>query len=83
MRKYFTTTLPYINSDPHLGFALEIIQTDILARHFRLNGNEVFFNTGTDEHGAKIWEKSQGDPKAFCDLASQKFRDLIPVCYIS
>ncbi len=56
--KYLTTTLPYVNSDPHIGFALEIIQADALARYWRLMGDEVFFNTGTDEHGQKIAGKA-------------------------
>ncbi|MBI2062416.1 MAG: class I tRNA ligase family protein, partial [Candidatus Yanofskybacteria bacterium] len=47
---YITSTLPYTNSDPHIGFALEIIQTDVIARYHQLLGEEVFFNTGTDEH---------------------------------
>ena len=54
---YLTTTSPYVNSDPHVGFALEIIQADALARFHTLLGDEVFFNTGTDEHGKKIYEK--------------------------
>ena len=44
---YITTTLPYVNANPHIGFALEIIQADVLARYERLLGNEVIFNTGT------------------------------------
>ena len=56
--KYLTTTLPYVNNDPHIGFALEIVQADVLARHWRLLGEEVFFTTGTDEHGQKIAEKA-------------------------
>lgn len=56
--KYITTTLPYVNSDPHIGFALEIIQADTLARYWRLLGHEVFFTTGTDEHGQKIAQKA-------------------------
>ena len=55
---YLTTTLPYVNSEPHLGFALELVQADILARHRHLQGDEVFFNTGTDEHGMKIYRKA-------------------------
>ncbi|MEK7579514.1 MAG: methionine--tRNA ligase [Patescibacteria group bacterium] len=54
--RYITTTIPYVNADPHIGFALEIIQADALARAWRLRGDEVFFNTGTDEHGQKIYE---------------------------
>ena len=64
MARYLTTTLPYVNADPHIGFALEIIQADALARMWRLQGKDVFFSTGTDEHGQKIFEaadkKGQG-----------------------
>ncbi len=60
--KYLTTTLPYVNADPHIGFALEIIHADALARYWRLMGHEVFFTTGTDEHGQKIAGKA--DEKA-------------------
>jgi methionyl-tRNA synthetase len=56
--RYITTTLPYVNADPHIGFALEVIQADTLARYWRLMGHEVFFNTGTDEHGQKIAQKA-------------------------
>jgi methionyl-tRNA synthetase len=56
--KYLTTTLPYVNSDPHIGFAYEILEADVLARYWRLTGHEVFFNTGTDEHGQKIAQKA-------------------------
>lgn len=53
---YITTTLPYVNADPHVGFAMEIIRADAIARYQKLVGREVFFNTGTDEHGMKLWE---------------------------
>ncbi|HFC11083.1 MAG TPA: methionine--tRNA ligase [Candidatus Kaiserbacteria bacterium] len=59
MARYITTTLPYVNSDPHVGFAVELLQADALARTWRKQGEEVFFNTGTDEHGQKIFQKSQ------------------------
>lgn len=52
--RYITTTLPYVNADPHVGFAQEVIEADALARYYRLLGDDVFFNTGTDEHGQKI-----------------------------
>lgn len=63
--KYITTTLPYVNAEPHVGFALELVQADALARYWRLLGHEVFFNTGTDEHGQKIAQKAdeQGKPR--------------------
>lgn len=62
--KYITTTLPYVNADPHIGFALEIIQADTLARYWRLTGHDVFFSTGTDEHGQKIAEKADSQNQA-------------------
>ena len=54
---YITTTLPYINAKPHLGFAWEILTADFIARYQRLIGNQVVFNTGTDEHGQKVYQK--------------------------
>ena len=56
---YNTTTLPYVNARPHIGFAMEIIRADAIARYQRLIGKKVFFNTGTDELGQKIAEKAQ------------------------
>lgn len=76
---YLTTTLPYVNSDPHIGFALEIVQADILARYRALIGDEVFFNTGTDEHGIKIFRKAEEkgqEPQAYVDEWAEKFRGL-------
>lgn len=76
---YLTTTLPYVNADPHIGFALEIIQADVIARYYRNRGDEVFFNFGTDEHGQKIYEKaleSNMDTKAYTDLYAKKFDKL-------
>jgi len=52
--KYITTTIPYVNADPHIGHALEFVQADFSARTWRLSGHPVFFSTGTDEHGQKI-----------------------------
>lgn len=60
---YITTTIPYVNADPHIGFALEIVQTDIMARYQRLMGREVFFSSGADEHGQKIYQNAQGQNK--------------------
>ncbi len=62
--RYITTTLPYVNADPHVGFALELVQADALARYWRLMGHEVFFSTGTDEHGQKIAEKADAEGKS-------------------
>ena len=55
---YLTTTLPYVNADPHMGHALEFVYADIISRYHRLIGNDVFFNTGTDEHGIKVYRKA-------------------------
>ncbi len=79
-RCYFTTTLPYVNADLHLGHALEFIQADIVARYHRLLGQEVFFNTGTDEHGLKVWRKATEaglTPKDYADGYAQKFRQVM------
>ena len=76
---YITTTLPYVNAEPHIGFALEIIQADVIARYHASLGEEVFFNTGVDEHGLKIFRKAQEqklDPQAYCDIYAQKFDNL-------
>lgn len=76
---YITTTLPYVNADPHIGFALEIVQADCIARYRALLGDEVFFNTGTDEHGIKIFRKAQEEGKevqAYVDGFADRFRNL-------
>jgi len=68
--RYLTTTLPYVNADPHIGHALEFVQADVLARVWREAKNEVFFNTGTDEHGQKIYDaakKSGQELQAYID----------------
>lgn len=73
---YITTTLPYVNAPPHIGFALEIIQADVIARSKRAQGYEVVFNTGTDEHGVKIYRKAleEGkDPQQYVDEYAKKF----------
>ena len=56
MNRYITTTLPYVNGEPHIGHAVEFVQADVLARTWREQGDDVFFTTGTDEHGQKIYE---------------------------
>lgn len=78
---YLTTTLPYVNSDPHIGFALEIIRADMVVRYQKLMGREVFFNTGTDEHGIKIYRKAQETgktPQEYVDGYADKFKKLLP-----
>ncbi len=76
---YITTTLPYVNAEPHLGFAMEIVQADIVARYHKLLGDKVVFNTGTDEHGVKIYRAApeQGkDPQSYADEYAAKFDGL-------
>ncbi len=79
MNFYVTTSIAYTNADPHIGFAMELIYADVLARYARLHKKPTIFSTGTDEHGSKIAEKAAElklDPKAFTDQISVKFRDL-------
>ncbi len=76
---YITTTLPYVNSEPHIGFAMEIVRADIIARVKNLQGYDVFFNTGTDEHGSKIYENAISQsitPQEYVDKAAVKFKEL-------
>jgi methionyl-tRNA synthetase len=76
---YITTTIPYVNAAPHIGFALEIVQADALARYKRLMGYDVFFNFGSDEHGQKIWQNATEagvSPQAYVDGYAEKFKDL-------
>lgn len=78
---YITTTLPYVNSKPHIGHATEIIRADTFARYQKILGKEVFLNTGTDEHGQKIYEKAQEegvDTQAFVDGLAEEFKELLP-----
>lgn len=80
-KKYFyiTTTLPYVNADPHVGFASEIVLADVRARFARMEGFDVVFNTGTDEHGQKIYQKALElgqDPKTYVDVYAKKFEVL-------
>ncbi len=76
---YITTPIYYVNDRPHIGHAYTSLAADVLARWRRLQGREVFFLTGTDEHGQKV-EKAAADagmdPQAFTDQVSQHFRDL-------
>lgn len=83
---YITTTLPYVNGDPHVGFAMELIRADAIARYQKLIGREVFFNTGTDEHGQKAFERAKKagmDTQEYVNECAQKFKDLLPILSIS
>lgn len=77
---YVTTAIPYVNAKPHIGFAMELIQADVLARYHRQNGDSVIFATGADEHGSKIAEKAKEanmDTKAFVDEYADHFKKLL------
>ena len=83
---YITTTLPYVNAEAHMGHALEFVRADIIARYKKLLGFDVFFNTGTDEHGQKIYQKAleKGQtPQEFVDFYAGKFKELLKLLGIS
>jgi len=83
---YITTTLPYVNAKPHMGHALEFVQADVIARYQKLLGKEVFFNTGTDEHGQKIYTKAKEvgmDPQVYADEYAEKFKIILDKLNIS
>jgi len=76
---YITTAIDYTNDKPHIGHALEKIQADTIARYHRLKGDDVFFLTGTDEHGAKIAHSAKAsgkEPQEFVDDIAGKFKAL-------
>ena len=79
MRYYVTTPIYYVNAEPHLGHAYTTIAADILARHHRQKGDDVFFLTGTDEHGTKIAQAAEQrglTPREHVDEMAPKFREL-------
>jgi len=76
---YVTTAIPYVNASPHIGFAMEIIEADALARYHSLVGEDSYFLTGTDEHGSKLYKlaKEQGiNPQEICDENAEKYEGL-------
>jgi methionyl-tRNA synthetase len=79
MKFYVTTSIPYVNAEPHLGHGMEFVMADVLARNSRQLGQETILSIGSDEHGGKVAKKAKEkglEPKAFTDELSQKFRDL-------
>src|SRR4051794_28092151 len=77
---YLTTPIYYVNAEPHLGHAYTTIAADVLARHMRQRGEEVFFLTGTDEHGepvAQAAERQGVTPQELVDRNAPKFQDLV------
>lgn len=83
---YITTSIAYTNAPAHVGFALEILQADVLARYHRQLGEKVWFLTGVDEHGSKIArtaEKAGKKPQEFVNELSPKFKELKNVLNLS
>jgi methionyl-tRNA synthetase len=79
MGYYVTTPIYYVNAEPHLGHAYTTIAADVLARHMRQRGEEVFFLTGTDEHGEPVAlaaERLGVTPRELADRNAVHFRDL-------
>lgn len=78
-KTYISTSVPYVNGRPHIGFALELVQADVVARYHRLLGKEVHFQTGTDENALKnvLSAREEGlTPLAFVTRNSKAFQDL-------
>jgi methionyl-tRNA synthetase len=81
MSFYITTPIYYVNAEPHLGHAYTTIAADVLARHMRQRGEDVFFLTGTDEHGEPVADAAhaQGlEPKELADRNAERFKALMP-----
>src|SRR5215218_1488271 len=80
MAFYVTTPIYYVNAAPHLGHAYTTIATDILARHMRQRGEDVFFLTGTDEHGepvAQAAEREGVSPRELADRNAERFQQMV------
>ncbi|NOQ67818.1 class I tRNA ligase family protein, partial [Patescibacteria group bacterium] len=83
---YITTSIAYANAAPHIGFAMEACQVDVLARYHRMLGDDVFFLSGTDENGLKIKKtalENKTEPQKFTDEISAKFQLLLDTLSIS
>ena len=78
-RYYITTPIYYVNDVPHIGHAYTTLACDVLARFKRLDGYDVMFLTGTDEHGQKVEKSAKAaglEPRIFVDKVSRNFREL-------
>ncbi len=81
MPYYVTTPIYYVNAEPHLGHAYTCMAADVLARHMRQRGEDVFFLTGTDEHGEPIETAAEREgisPQELADRNAERFRELMP-----
>src|SRR5579884_1535821 len=86
MSFYITTPIYYVNAQPHLGHAYTTIAADVLARHMRQRGEDVFFLTGTDEHGEPVADaaRAQGlEPRELADRNAERFKGLVAALNIS
>src|SRR5436305_2600194 len=86
MAYYVTTPIYYVNAEPHLGHAYTTIGADILARHMRQRGEDVFFLAGTDEHGEPVAQAAEREgvaPRELADRNAQRFKDLMPRLEVS
>ena len=86
MPYYVTTPIYYVNGEPHLGHAYTTIAADVLARHMRQRGEDVFFLTGTDEHGEPVAQEAERlgiTPRELGDKNAVRFRDLAATLNVS
>ena len=75
-KRYITTAIPYMNGSPHIGHAMDYCLADVCARYYKLQGDEVRLQAGTDEHGSKIWQKAieKGvSVQEFVDMQADEF----------
>ena len=76
---YITTSIAYVNAEPHIGFLYELLAADVLKRYYTLGGEEVYLVTGTDEHGTKVAQAAAAagqEPQAYVDVMADKFKGL-------
>src|SRR5437763_5069564 len=86
MSFYVTTPIYYVNAAPHLGHAYTTIAADVMARHHRQRGEEVFFLTGTDEHGEPVADAAHAlgiEPQELADRNAERFKALAPQLEVS
>lgn len=86
MNYFVTTSIPYINGEPHIGHTYELLAADVLARYARQKGKKVILSTGTDEHGGKVQEKAdelKKPVKEYADEMSAVWRELGPLVNMS
>ena len=76
---YITTSIAYVNAEPHIGFLYELLSADVLKRIYRNAGQKVFFLTGTDEHGVKVSQAAEAaglETQEYVNQVSKKFEKL-------